>query len=285
MEKLTVLSLSIKNNIKKLLNNNLKSLNLLNNLIKKSSYICINKKSSGRACAIAGLVYEKIVHSVVKKCKIKNKNIYFNTQKEDDLGGWGADNDIICNFNRIGDIPIEIKKKRTPDWMQCCLKFINNKWCCAPNSKIPEKSRTIFENIINNINLYNGEIPPFMTKKITHFEWVKIKKETGKFKDFYMNIGNDTIKKVYTEKGCKYIQISGKGLYHLGDDICNFKVPEFICDQELRIRTKIHKRKDKKGFCHLSVMAACKPKNINSISDSKFSLDDKNKLPNNLIYL
>ena len=100
-----------------------------------------------------------------------------------------------------------------------------------------------------------------------------------------MNIKNDTIKKLYTEKGCKYIQISGKGLYHLGDDICDFKVPEFICDQELRIRTKIHKRKDKKGFCHLSVMAACKPININNIEDSKFSLDDKNKLPKNLIYL
>ena len=177
MENLIILSSSIKTNIKKLLDNNLKCLVTLNKFIKpllntnnKKNKIKIkcSKKNKGRACAIAGLVYEKIVHNVVKKCKVKNKNIFFNTQKEDELGGWGADNDIICNFNTIGDVPIEIKKKRTPDWMQCSLKFINNNWCCAPNSKIPEKSKSIFENIINNINLYNNEIPPFMIKKITH---------------------------------------------------------------------------------------------------------------------
>ena len=32
-------------------------------------------------------------------------------------------------------------------------------------------------------------------------------------------------------------------------------------------------------------MAACKPIDINKIKDSLFSLDDKNKLPKNLIYL
>ena len=199
MEKLLVLSSLIKTNLKKLLSNNTKNLNNISKFIKNTNkyktlknkkFKIKNKtiKNRGYQCAIAGFAYEKIVHSVVKKCKIKDKNLFFNTQKEDELGGWSADNDIICNLNEIGDIPIEIKKKKTPDWMQCSLKFIDNKWCCAPNSKIPNKSRNIFENIINNINLYGGEIPPFMTRKLTHTEWVKIKKESGKFNDVYFNI-------------------------------------------------------------------------------------------------
>lgn len=245
----------------------------------------INHISKGKQCSIEGILYEKVIFNITRKCKLDGKDIFFNTQDEKELGGSGADNDIICNYQKEKDIPIEIKKKKTPDWMQCCLKYIDNKWTSTIYSKIPENSRDIFNQLIQDINLYNGEVPPFIKQKITHDEWVKIKQETGKFKDFYKDIPNDTIKKIYKEKGCHYIQVSDKGLYHLGEDICNFGVPEFICDQEIRIRTKIHKRKDKNGFCHLSVMAACKPKNINKVKASPFSLDKIEKLPKNLKYI
>ena len=237
--------------------------------------------SKGKQCSIEGILYEKVIFNITKKCKLDGKDIFFNTQDEKELGGSGADNDIVCNFNKEKDLPIEIKKKKTPDWMQCCLKYIDNKWTSTTHSKIPEKSRDIFNKLIEDINLYDGEVPPFIGNKMTHGEWVKIK-QTGKFKDFYKNIPNDTIKKIYKEKGCYYIQVSDKGLYHLGEDICNFGVPEFICDQEIRIRTKVHTRKDKKGFCHLSVMAACKPKDVNKLNPSPFSLDKIEKLPKNL---
>jgi len=86
-------------------------------------------------------------------------------------------------------------------------------------------------------------------------------------------------------RGCNYIQISnGYGLYHLGHDICNFDVPLFNIEQRLRIRTKIHTRKNKKGFCNLSVTVACQPKDITKVKQSKYSLDDKDKLPVSLIY-
>ena len=90
--------------------------------------------------------------------------------------------------------------------------------------------------------------------------------------------------KLYGEKNCSYIQISEKGLYHLGNDICDFKVPAFICEQRLRIRTKIHKKKNKKGFCKLSVTIACQPINIKNLINSKYSLDNPMKLPLNLSY-
>lgn len=225
--------------------------------------------------AEAGKNYEFLVHKIVKKCKINNK--LFNTQKEEELGIY---NDIECNFNGIKDIIIEIKKKSTPDWMQCSIKYdyIANKWIGNSNNKIPNNCKKIYEEIIKDKILFNGKIPPFMTNKITYEEWVKIKKD---FKDIYFDCPNDTILKLYKEKDCKYIQVSDKGLYHLGNDICNFNVPIFICNQEIRIRIKVHNKKR----CKLSVTIACKPKNINELHKSFYSLDNINKLPLNLEYI
>ncbi len=270
---------NLKNKITKIINTNIININNINRSIK--SY------NKGKLCSIEGKNYEHLIYNLLKNCKLKDKEFYFNTQNINELGGCSSDNDILCNFNKQKDIAIEIKKKNTPDWMQCSIKYdnINNKWYCSENAKIPQKSRDIFIKLINNINLFNGKIPPFLNNPITHSDWVKLKNTNSDFKDVYLDISNDTITKLYKEKGCNYIQISDKGLYYLGNDICNFNVPEFICSQELRIRTKIHKRKNKKGFCQLSVMASCKPKNINKLQNSIYSLDNINKLPNNLIFI
>lgn len=229
-------------------------------------------------CAINGKKYELEVYNTVNKCYLDKKP--FNTQKITELGGCRFNNDIECNFYKSNDIPIEIKKLKTPDWTQCSLKFDykNNKWIGSNKNKIPEKSKEIFENIISTTNLFNGLIPPFMFRKITYNDWVKIKKETNDYNDIYIDCPDDTIKRLYKKRGCYYIQISNKGLYHLGDDICGFNVPEFICRQQLRVRTKIHS-KNKNGYCRLSVIASCQPKTITSLLPSPYSLDNKDKLP------
>lgn len=239
--------------------------------------------SKGLACSISGKKYELKVYNIVKKCKLNNKD--FNVQKEDELGGSNSKNDIECIMDNIV-IPIEIKKSKTPDWMQCSLKYDNEskKWIGSSKNKIPEKSKNLFEELISNSTLFNGKIPPFMTKDITHEEWLQIKKNTNDYNDIYIECPNDTIKKLYREKGCFYIQISDKGLYHLGNDICNFNVPEFVCEQQLRIRTKIHIRKNINGFCKLSVTLSCQPKNIKNLINSNYSLDSSSKLPINLLY-
>jgi hypothetical protein len=242
----------------------------------------MNEKGSD--CSINGKKYELEIHNIVKNCKLNGHQ--FNTQLENELGGCCSKNDIECNMNSVKDVPIEIKKSKTPDWMQCSLKYnnINNTWIGSSKNKIPETSKKIFEELMSKIVLFNGNIPPFMLKDITHEEWVKIKNETNDYNDTYIDCPNDTIKKLYSEKGCAYIQISDKGLYHLGNDVCDFKVPEFICEQQLRVRTKIHTRKNKKGFCKLSVTIACQPKNIKELVNSEYSLDNQIKLPNNLVY-
>jgi len=238
----------------------------------------------GSKCSIDRKKYELQVYNIVKNSKLNGNN--FNTQNEDELGGCSSKNDIECNMNIERDISIEIKKIKTPDWMQCSVKYcnINKKWIGSSKNKIPEASKKVFEDLISTNILFNGNIPPFMSKNITHEEWVNIKKETIYYNDSYIDCPNDTIMKLYSNKGCSYIQISEKGLYHLGNDICDFKVPIFICEQILRVRTKIHKRQNKKGFCNLSVTISCKPKNINNLINSEFNLDNQIKLPFNLIY-
>ena len=243
------------------------------------------KQNKGSQCSVNGGIYEKEKHNVIKYTYINNKQ--FNTQTVDELAGSSSKNDIECNFIEKNDIGIEVKKYNTPDWMQCSIKYnqIDKIWEATKKSKNSIACREIFNNLINNINLYNGEIPPFIEKSITHEEWIKIKKETNKWDDKYIDVPSDSISKLYQSKGCNYIQISnGYGLYHLGNDICNFEVPLFNIEQQLRIRTKIHARKNKKGFCVLSITIACQPKDISKLEKSKYSLDDKDKLPLSLIY-
>lgn len=238
----------------------------------------------GSLCSINGNKYEISIYKILKKCEINNNK--FNTQEIKDLGSSTNNNDIICNYKINFDIPIEIKKYNTPDWMQLTLIYdnINNKWIGNPNSKIPENSKKIFEKYIENIKLFNNKIPPFINNKITYDEWKKIKQGTKDFNDIYIPCNDNTIKNLYSEKNCKYIQISNKGLYHLGNDICNFNVPEFICEQILRIRIKVHST-NKKGYCNLSVTLACKPLNINKLVNSNYSLDKIDKLPINLKFI
>jgi hypothetical protein len=241
----------------------------------------INKHKGGK-CSIEGNKYEYMVYNIVKETTLNNKK--FNTQKEEELGGSRKHNDLICNYKKDKNIGIEIKKRNTPDWMQCSIKYNkeNKKWYGSENGKIPIESRKVFNKLLNKVKLFNGNMPPFIEKNITYDEWIEIKKNTIDFDDTYIDIPNDTIKYIYSKKGCYYIQISDYGLYHLGNDICNFDVPEFIVEQQLRIRIKVHKSKNKQGFCVLSITASCKPKDITKLKKSKFSLDSIDKLPINL---
>lgn len=251
-------------------------------LFKKRKYLrvklrVINKCKRGRSCSISGNAYERRVWGVVSILFLNN--VRFNDQCVDDLGGSKDINDIICNYNNHQKFGIEIKKMKTPDWMQCSLKYdhVNNIWKASEKSKIPSECSNIFNDLLNHVNIYGGKVPPFFDKKYTYQEWNEIKDQ---WKDLYINIPNNTIHDLYHAKGCRYIQISEKGLYFLGVcDLCGFGVPKFIVDQQIRIRVKIHSTKNKQGYCSLSVMAACQPKNVNLLDKSNYSLDSFERLP------
>lgn len=236
--------------------------------------------SSGRKCAISGKLYEKKVSNIAAKCLFQNNQLFHLKEKS---GNFSPDIDLICSDSENKKIGIEIKKARAPDWQQCKLRFEKETRKWVPSAKEPKEYHTMFKNLLHNCDLYDGQTPPFLERSITHEEWKQIKKNTTLWNDVYIDIPDDTIKKMYQSKGCHYIQIgNGYGLYHLGKDVCGFNVPEFIIPQQIRIRTKIHVRKNKKGFCSLSVMAACQPKNISVLQKSPFSLDDTDKLPTKL---
>ncbi len=246
----------------------------MNRFISKSYSI---KKGSG--CSINGSKYELHVHSILSNCKLGSNA--FNTQKQSELGGCSSKNDIQCNLHSEKDVSIEIKKMMTPDWMQCALKYDHqlNKWMCSKNNKIPEGAKLIFENLVSGLSIFNGKLPPYISRNITHEEWKHIKRTSADFNDAYFDCPPDTIKSLYFEKNCSYIQISEKGLYHTGVDPCGFGVPEFICPQQLRIRTKIHSKKNAKGFCNLSTTVSCKPVDIRTLPPSKYSLDAVARIP------
>lgn len=59
----------------------------------------------------------------------------------------------------------------------------------------------------------------------------------------------------------------------------------FIAEKDIGIEVKKYNtRKNKKGFCNISVAAVCQPKDITKLNQSNYSLDDENKLPVSLIY-
>lgn len=238
----------------------------------------------GSNCSISGITYEKQIYNILNRVTIND--IKFNDQNILELGGSSSRNDIICKYKNTS-FGIEIKKHNTPDWMQCSLKkdIVTGKWTGSNRCKISDQCKKIFDELLDNKNLFNNTIPPFINNKLTYYEWTSIKNKTDLWNDQYFDIPNNTILKLYNLKGCSYIQISEYGLYHLGNDICNFNVPEFIIDQQLRIRIKVHKCSNKiNKYCSLSITASCKPKNIKQLNKSSYSLDDINTLPQLCIY-
>lgn len=238
----------------------------------------------GKNCSVSGGKYEKKVHQIIRHAYMNDK--LFNTQNEKELAGSSYGIDLECNMNNIKDIGIEVKKHRAPDWVQCSLKYNyeNKKWEASKQGKIPQQAKEIFNKFLANVNLYNGKIPPIEPNKLTHSEWLKLKKEENVWGDKYIKISDNAICELYKLKGCHYIQISEYGLYHLGSDVCEFGIPKFEIDQQIRIRIKVHTRKNKKGFCKLSVMASCQPINISQLKKSNCSLDNEHKLPEKLTY-
>jgi len=238
---------------------------------------------AGAGCSVSGKNYEIKIAKTCKTVRSPYMEIPFNTQPLDTLGGCGADIDIKLNWHAEGDIGVEAKRP-TPDWMQ--MKLDKNKegvWVGVGAGKIPPASKMIFETIIGAANLFSGKTPTFLEHPVTHSEWTAIKKETPEFKDTYISCGDNTISQLYKAKGCQYIQVDGKGLYHTGEDTCDFGVPYFECPQQVRIRLKVHTRSNKKGHMCLSVMAAAQPKKLKDLKASTYSLDAAAKLPPSLL--
>lgn len=85
---------------------------------------------------------------------------------------------------------------------------------------------------------FQGRIPSFLKGDKRPEQWTA---EKHLFADEYISVDSKKVAEYYRRKGESYIQVEGKGLYHLGQDILGCGVPEFVCETLLRIRCKCHK--------------------------------------------
>lgn len=212
-------------------------------------------ENKGSNCSKSGKQYENEVYEIIK-------NSPFVTEQ---CGGSSHAPDIKC----IDGKSIEIKKVFAPDWGQTVLHWKDNQWF--------SKSE-LFRKYLNKLSM---KPPQFLENKITYEQWLKIKVD---YKDEYIDVDDDTINEYYKEKGSYYIQLSnGYGLYYMDDDVFNFGVPKFDIKQRMRVRIKVHGRSDNNGYAQLSVTAAFQPINVKQMAKSPYSLDDKERLPPNLL--
>ena len=85
----------------------------------------------------------------------------------------------------------------------------------------------------------------------------------------------------YLNKRNTYIQIKNKGLFHF-NDIYNLDTSSFTCDTNLRIRFKHYGKKCKETGKSIpsGIVASFRPLSLDI--QSKYSLDDIDKIPYNL---
>jgi hypothetical protein len=244
--------------------------------------------SKGAKCSENGNKYEIQIWNILKYTTINNE--IFNNQLELELGGSTSNNDIICNFNgKYKNISIEIKNTINAEFIQLDVHKENDKWL---GPKITKKSHPLsvinryLEEINLQKNLYYNILPPLNKTRKEFDDWqewlINKKKEfkSDETKDYLWECKNTNfVKNNYKDKGCSYIQINKYGLYHLGEDICNFNVPEFKSENTiLRLRCK---RRGSKGCVPSSITMSAY---ISGLGKSQFSLDNINTLPKNLIY-
>lgn len=225
----------------------------------------------GSMCSISGSLYETKVHNVVRRC-VTPLNQFFNTQSELDLGGSSSSPDLSCVWNGVM-VHIECKHNAV-DWGQSKAVLEGGRWL----HKDP-----IVSDILNEGKLFDFKLPPPMCQDILHKDWLIMKKSNKTWDDRYFNISSNRIKEYYRQKGCSYIQINTNGLFHLGQDVCNFGVPEFNSDQKLRVRVKVHGRKlRKRKYTYVSVMCSHMSKKLKV--SSRYSLDNPERLPPGLLF-
>lgn len=263
---------------------------------KEETTKCLSKneelKSLGEIFSDAGLAYELQVYNITKLYTYNiNKLTYnFNNQTIDEVEDLSKEYDILCNWtnnkNKVIDIPIELKKYKSPDWGQCNLQFnkTDKIWEVSNTSTISDNLRTKLNNTLKEEVIFRNEEPIFFKKKLTTDEWYDIKNTNPEhWTEHILDIPFDFISEYYTFKGNKYIQISHNlGLYYLGkNDICNFGVPQFNTPQKLRIR--VRKMRVRSGYIKLVVTASASPiNNCSEITKSPYSLDNHSKIPKNL---
>ena len=246
------------------------------------------ERNSGSICSKNGTKYEKENYNILRNTTLNGKP--FNTQKVNELGGSSAGKDLKCNYILERDIGIEIKNSIGAEFIQLDVHKEDNIWRGPRITKrshpISVVNRYLKEINFNSADLFYGVMPPLNKTREEFDIWEKEflnkkqQKGDGTKKEYHwVCTSSDFVKNNYKEKGNDYIQIRNYGLYHLGEDKCNFGVPEFNPNKTImRIRCK---RRGGKGCAPSSITISAW---ISELDKSPYSLDNIEKLPTKLRY-
>ena len=87
--------------------------------------------------------------------------------------------------------------------------------------------------------------------------------------------GTALLHKYYARKNCYYIQIEGRGFYHLLDDRAGLNAPKFMPDVSLRLRAKPHSSFPVYNYSFRVVIVGAR----RSVMKSPYDLEDETRFP------
>ena len=179
----------------------------------------------GRACLQNGLLYEKKVATSLSTLQYQGTSLQVHATTA------GASSGSDVQFTLAGTLyGIEIKDKDAFEGGQKRMIPSEN------GLGIPEDC--LHKECLGSYSPFKGRIPSFLKGDKRPEQWLA---EKHLFADEYISVDSKKVAEYYRRKGESYIQVEGKGLYHLGHDVLAWGVPEFVCETLLRIRCKCHK--------------------------------------------
>jgi hypothetical protein len=142
------------------------------------------------------------------------------------------------------------------------MKHCQDKWKMQMHSCLTTAASSYLEDILNREQQkHKMEELKFITQKpISAEEFNSTSPLTT------IDVSKNTISNLYANNYIDYIQIRDYGLYHTGRNVANFDVPLFECEQEIRFIPYYENK-------NIHLLMSIKPKNINEIKKSQYSLD------------
>lgn len=166
---------------------------------------------------------------------------------------------------------VEVKNRTAPDFGQKGLIWDKNteKWRWREDDVVSRLYDAL--GVISNID------PNFVPKRYTVEPLEKLTEKDKQddrrgFEKRGIPLGNlNYLYEFYARKKCYYIQIEGKGVYFLKQDIANLNVPRFIPELTLRLRAKTHHSIPVHAYSFFAVIQA----RTRRIYPSPFDIEEK----------
>lgn len=170
-----------------------------------------------------GQLYEKKIQNI-----LKNRSLLPADLKGNDAGF----------IHRAVEYYVEVKNKTAPDFGQKKLT-----WSKTSGWEWSEKD--VVTDLYDKLGVINQIDKTFVPKRYTVAPDKITEKDRTEDRQKFEKRGivlthTGYLYDFYARKQCFYIQIEGKGFYHLKQDIANLVVPRFEPELTLRLRAKTH---------------------------------------------